>query len=98
MKKSDVIHKLKAREPEIRARGARALYIFGSVRHDRATESSDVDLIVDYDPHRKFSLIDLVGLQQFIEDDLEQRVELLTIDGIHHRLREPILADAERVF
>ncbi|MDX2224650.1 MAG: nucleotidyltransferase domain-containing protein [Rhodospirillaceae bacterium] len=98
MNKSAIIDTIKSSEAAIRARGARALYLFGSVRHGRSRPDSDVDVLIDYDPTKKFSLIDLVAIKHLIEDRIQRPVDLLTRDGIDRRLRERILADAEQVF
>jgi predicted nucleotidyltransferase len=34
-----------------------ALYVVGSVAREETTQTSDVDLIVDYDPQSDFNLI-----------------------------------------
>jgi predicted nucleotidyltransferase len=82
MTKSDILDNLKRCETEMRA-----LYIFGSAAHDCIGPDSDVDLLVDYDPARKFSLLDLVGLTHSLEDRLRRPVDLLTPDGIDRRDR-----------
>jgi len=78
--------------------GATGLYMFGSVARDQAAESSDVDLFVDYDASSKFSLLDLVGIKQFLEEQLETEVDLTTRDSLHPALREDIERTAIRVF
>jgi hypothetical protein len=98
MDKTAIIEVIKHNEPALRARGAQALYLFGSVRHGRARPDSDVDLLVDYDPALKFSLIDLIALKHLLEDEIRRPVDLLTRDGIDKRLRQRILSEAERIF
>jgi hypothetical protein len=44
-----------------------SLYLFGSVARNEAGPGSDVDLFVDIEPGRTFSLIDLVGLKQLLQ-------------------------------
>lgn len=78
--------------------GATGLYMFGSVARDEAAESSDVDLFVDYDANSKFSLLDLVGIKQFLEEKLETEVDLTTRDSLHPALRERIELTAIQVF
>ncbi len=58
MRKSEAIEKLTAQADAIRALGATSLYLFGSVARDEASASSDLDLFIDYDPTKKFSLVD----------------------------------------
>lgn len=97
MKRDRLIAVLKAHERDIRARGAKSLYLFGSALRGEATRRSDVDLFIDYDRRRKFSLIDQVGLKQYLEDLLDREVDLLTRDGLHRTLRPRIEAEALRV-
>lgn len=78
--------------------GATGLYIFGSVARDQAAEGSDVDLFIDYDAESEFSLFDLVGIKQFLEEALQTEVDLTTRDSLHPALRERIELGAVRVF
>ncbi len=98
MKRAEAIAELRQRAPEIRARGASALYLFGSTSRDAASENSDLDLFLDYDPAGRFNAFDLVGIKLFLEDELGARVDLTTRDGLHPRLREQIEQSAVRVF
>jgi predicted nucleotidyltransferase len=63
MTRNDAISKLKSCAEAIKARGATSLFLFGSAVHDSARPDSDLDLFVDYDPERKFSLVDLVDIK-----------------------------------
>ncbi len=46
MRRLDVITKLKAAEPTLRAQGVGALYLFGSHARDEAEPDSDIDVFV----------------------------------------------------
>jgi predicted nucleotidyltransferase len=98
MKKIEAVSKLKGHADAIKAMGATALYLFGSTVHDEAKESSDLDLFIDYDPSTKFNALDLVGIKQFLEDELEIPVDVTTRDGLHPMLRHDIEQTALRVF
>jgi predicted nucleotidyltransferase len=98
MKRTDAVSKLQHYADAIRAMGATALYVFGSTVRDDARESSDLDLFIDYDPNSKFNAFDLVGIKQFLEDELEMPVDLTTRDGLHPMLRNDIEQSAFRVF
>ena len=58
MNRERTIETLKAHERELRARGVTRLAIFGSMVTGEARPESDVDVLVDVDRSRKFSLID----------------------------------------
>jgi predicted nucleotidyltransferase len=98
MRKNDAIRVLSERADAIRALGATSLYLFGSVARDEARETSDLDLFIDYDPDKKFSLVDLVGIKIFLEDELSLGVDITTRDSLHPRLKERIETSAVRVF
>lgn len=98
MRKHDAIAALKAQTEAVKALGATALYLFGSTARDGATGSSDLDLFIDYDLGRRFSLVELVGIKQFLEGRLGVSVDLTTRDSLDPRLRDRIEASAERIF
>jgi uncharacterized protein len=98
MNRVEAITKLKTRADAIRARGATSLYLFGSAVRDEAKVDSDLDLFINYDPNKKFSLVDLVDLKLFLEDELGIKVDVTTRDSLHPMLRNDIEKSALRVF
>jgi predicted nucleotidyltransferase len=98
MMRAETIARLKANAAVLRARGATALYLFGSTARDESHGGSDVDIFIDYDRNRKFSLLDLAGLKNFLEDELAAKVDIATRDSLHPLLREGIEKSAIRVF
>ena len=98
MMRKDTIARLKGNADALRARGATALYLFGSTARDEANSGSDIDIFIDYDRTKKFSLIDLAGLKNFLEDELTSKVDITTRDSLHPRLRDGIEKSAIRVF
>jgi uncharacterized protein len=98
MNRVEAINKLKHRADAIKAMGATSLYVFGSVVKDSATRESDLDLFIDYDPNGRFNAFDLVGIKQFLENELGVGVDITTRDGLHPMLRADIEQSALRVF
>src|SRR5882762_11787215 len=88
MTKIEAMTRLKNCADAVKARGATSLYLFGSAARDEARADSDLDLFVDYDPQRKFSLVDLVGIKHFLEDSLGVAVDVTTRDSLHPMLRK----------
>lgn len=78
--------------------GATALFVFGSTARDQAKPTSDLDLFIDHDPDEKFSLIELIGIQQFLEQELSIAVDLTTRSSLHPMLRADIERSALQVF
>ena len=98
MNRTQAISRLRANAPSIRRMGATALYIFGSTARDEAQSTSDLDLFIDHDPTGRFSLIDLVGIKQFLEENLSVAVDVTTRSSLHPMLRDDIEQSAVRVF
>jgi uncharacterized protein len=83
---------------EVRARGVRALYLFGSTARDAARDGSDVDIFIEADPGARFNAFDLIDVKTILERRLAAHVDLTTRDGLHPRLRDRIEREAIRVF
>lgn len=72
--------------------GAHHIRIFGSVARGEATETSDVDFLVDLEPGR--SLFDLGGLLSELQSLLGCSVDVLTEQSLHWYIRDRILQEA----
>lgn len=75
-----------------------SLYLFGSAERGEPSPYSDLDLFIDYDQERHFSLIDLVGIKQFLQEQMATEIDITTRDSLHPLLREDIERSAIRVF
>ncbi len=65
--------------------------MFGSAARNEASDTSDLDFLVEFD--RK-SFDNYMDLKFFLEDLLGRPVDLVLKEAIKPRLREPILAEA----
>ncbi len=63
--------------------------IFGSYARGDFHADSDLDLLVDFDEGA--NLFDLVGLQQFLEEKLECKVDLVSRRSLREELRAAVL-------
>jgi predicted nucleotidyltransferase len=98
MNRNEAIARLKACADAVKARGATSLYLFGSTARGEVKVDSDIDMFIDYDPGKKFSLVDLAGIKLFLEDALGVDVDVTTRDSLHPMLRKGIEQSAVRVF
>jgi predicted nucleotidyltransferase len=98
MTRTEAITRLGHYADALRARGATALYLFGSAARNEAGRASDLDVFLDYDPTMNFSLVDLVDIKQFLEGELAVEVDVTTRDSLHPSLRDEIERSAVRVF
>lgn len=70
-----------------KASKVKSLFAFGSVVRDDFHESSDIDLIVDFDEQDPFKYTDLYfSLKQKLEEILKRQVDLLEERGIKNRI------------
>ena len=75
-----------------RRHGARDVRIFGSIVRGHATEQSDIDLIVTFDPGR--TLLDHAGLIGDLQDLLGLKVDVIDADGMRPRFRAVVEREA----
>jgi len=88
----DLIAQLKALKPTIVARyKVREIGLFGSTVHGKATETSDVDLLVEFEDEA--DLFDWVGVALFLEDALQRRVDVVPKQALREELREAVLSE-----
>ncbi|MBM3491081.1 MAG: hypothetical protein FJX68_11640 [Alphaproteobacteria bacterium] len=83
---------LRAHAAELRARGVTRLDLFGSTARGEATETSDIDVVIDVAPGRKFSLLDLAGLRAFLCELLGRETEPRRVSRRHCRLSHAAMA------
>jgi predicted nucleotidyltransferase len=98
MHKAEVLSRLRDHADEIRAIGARSLYLFGSTARGEEQPDSDIDLFIDYDHDSDFSLIELIRIENLIRNLLREKVEVTTRDGLHPLIRDEAEASAEKIF
>jgi predicted nucleotidyltransferase len=97
MERERAIEILQSRAAEARGLGATALYLFGSTARGQATEGSDIDMFIDYDPET-FSFVELIRLRDSLSQALGRPADLTTRRGLHPALRDKIEREAIRVF
>ncbi len=69
----------------------RELGIFGSYVRREQTETSDVDVLVEFSETP--SLLKFVNLENYLSDNLEVKVDLVHKSGLKPRIGERILAE-----
>jgi len=97
MDATDVTRTLLAHREVLQQFAVRELRLFGSTLRGEAGDTSDIDLLVDYDPAAWVGLFAFVRLQRRLSELLGRRVDLATPDALHPALREGILREAVRV-
>ena len=73
--------------------GVTNVRVFGSVVRGEATKNSDLDLLATYP--EKLSLMDLVGMEYEIQDEIGMPVEVISDEAINKFMKERIMSDAK---
>jgi predicted nucleotidyltransferase len=69
------------------------LGLFGSFGRGEQTESSDIDVLVEFDPTARFGLLTFCQLEHELSDLLNRKVDLVMKDGLKPRIGERILEE-----
>ena len=83
---------------ELRERGVEHLYVFGSLARGEAGPQSDIDIAIDVAPDADFSLLDLVGVQQQVQNLLGWPVDLVERKMLKRFVRPEVEREATRIF
>ena len=96
MNRSRTLQLLTEHKPALKQRfGVTALAVFGSTARDSAGDSSDIDILVDFDGPATSSRY--FGVQFYLEDLLGRPVDLVTEKALRPELRPFIEKEALRV-
>ncbi len=99
MTRADVIARLKSLEPQIRAHGVAALYLYGSYARDEAGPDSDIDLLADFAEGRDTDIMDFLAPYEALERAFpETEIGFSTRDRLVPVYRPFIERSAVRVF
>jgi len=80
--------------PILKKYGIKKAGIFGSSARGESVVN-DLDLLVKID--KKISLLEFIGIQQELEDELGMKVDLVEYDSIKPALKDDILREEEPV-
>jgi predicted nucleotidyltransferase len=98
MQRAEIIETLRAHRVELQAAGILHLRLHGSVARDEASASSDVDLIAELEPGRRFTLIDMVRLENRLHDLLRMKVDLSPANTLREAVRQRATREAVLAF
>jgi len=99
MDRDQIIAKLRQHAPELKAAGVVHLFLHGS--YARGTEfrgSSDVDVIAEFDPRRRLSLVDMVAIENRLTNLLGVRVDLSPAKTLKEPVRDKAKVEAALAF
>lgn len=94
--KDDVLDCLREQESRLRSLGVKRLGLFGSFVHDQQIPTSDVDVLLEFEPGRK-SFDNFMRIAFLLEEVLQRRVDLVTTEALSPHFGPRILNEVEDV-
>ena len=76
----------------------RELALFGSALRDDFDASSDVDLLVEFEPEAQVGFMTLARMQRELSAILHHQVDLVPKGGLKLRIRQAVLSSAEVLY
>jgi predicted nucleotidyltransferase len=78
--REQLLAELRALRPQFEREGVVGMSLFGSrARGDNGPES-DIDIVVELAPGRKFSMIDAIGVSHIVEDSIGIETSVVVLD------------------
>ncbi len=98
LSRDQLIVELRRLRPAFEREGVTGMVLFGSRARGDNRPESDVDLAVEVDESRKFSLLDLIGVGHIIEDEIGIEPNLFMRRSLDHRFGRQVELEGLDVF
>jgi uncharacterized protein len=96
MTKQHLLSLLTSNQHHVQSFGVKKLGLFGSYVRNEAKATSDIDLLVEFEPGKK-NFNNFVHLSFFLEELFQKKVELVTPESLSPYIGPNILAEVEYV-
>jgi predicted nucleotidyltransferase len=90
--RDQLLAELRALRPQFEREGVTHMVLFGSRARGDHRPDSDVDLLIDVVPGRKFSLVEMAGIANVVEDE----IGLMGNVTLRRSARSELLEEARR--
>jgi len=93
MQRQDILSKISTHQSQLQEMGVSSLSLFGSVARDEASESSDGDMLVEF--NRRIGLFQFIRVKLYLEEILNvKKVDLVMPDALFEEFKDDILKEA----
>lgn len=103
MDRDAVLDALRQLQPELRRQfSVRSAGVFGSVARGDDGPESDIDVLIEFDPHSRVDLFDYMNLKRYVAVLLKRRfrrkVDVIDIKGLDKYVRPSVERDVVYAF
>ncbi len=74
------------------------LSLFGSVMRDDFSDESDVDLLVEYIPEARITLLDMASQEIALSQMIGRKVDLRTANELSPYFRQTVIDNAKKIY
>jgi predicted nucleotidyltransferase len=96
--KSNIISSLKQIKPQLLALGVSNVGLFGSVVKMTANKSSDIDILLDFEPQKETYLNYLASCELLEKTFSNERLDIVTKNGLSPHIEKFILSEVEYIY
>lgn len=98
MGRDEIIRRLRADATGLRARGVLHAALFGSRARGDHEPTSDIDVLLEFDPLARVTIYDYVGIKDYVAELLGAEVDVVDREGLRPALVESVEAAAVYAF
>ena len=95
----EVIRRIRASRQELaafcRRNSVRRLSLFGSALRNEFSPDSDVDLLIEFQPHHRIGLLGMARLERELTELIGHKIDLRTPADLSRYFRDEVLAEAK---
>jgi uncharacterized protein len=77
--------------PILKSNGVVFAGLFGSQARGDAKLNSDYDFLIEFHPQKKYTLLDLAGVKEELERELNKSVDVVTPNGLDRYIKQEVL-------
>lgn len=81
-----------------RKHNIRRLALFGSILREDFRQGSDVDILVEYEPDARITLLDVAVQEMELSDMIGRKVDLRTAEDLSRYFRDKVVRAAETIY
>ena len=94
--KKEIFNFLEYNKNILQSYGVKKIGLFGSYVHNQQNKNSDIDILVEFHADKK-NYNNFINLVYYLEDNLNTKIDLLTIESLSPYIGQRILNEVEYV-